>query len=153
MQDVKRFLPIGSLADRMGASEEWRGEALLLRGRRQALMAGNIANADTPNYQARDLDFSQAMAQALDRENTPTMSIRSARHLATAALGAGKSTLELAGYTEPSQGSLDNNTVDPDRERAGFAKNAILYEFAKLFYEDEFKEFQGAAGDPMKAPR
>lgn len=153
MQTSNNFLPIGSLADRMGASEDWRGESLLLRGRRQALLAGNIANADTPRYQAKDLNFADAMGQALNATIAPKMEVSSDRHFAPETVARPKSTLELAGYSDPSQPSLDNNTVDLDRERAGIAKNSILYQLAMMVYEDELKEFKDAAGDPMMAAR
>lgn len=153
MQTSNKFLPLGALADRLGASEEWRGDALLLRGRCQTVLAGNIANADTPRYQARDLNFADAMEQALNSTIAPKLVASSDRHVTSESVARPKSTVELAGYSDPSQPSLDNNTVDLDRERAGIAKNAILYQLAMMVYEDEFKEFKDAAGDPMKAPR
>lgn len=148
-----RFLPIGSLSDRMGASDDWRGEAMVMRGRSLATLASNIANADTPGYRARDIGFADAMQQALARSSAPQMEVRSPRHLPLVSVAASQSTLELARYAQPDQPRLDDNSVDMNTQRVGFAKSAILYELAKLVYEDEFNEFKGAAADPMKAPR
>lgn len=153
MQTNNRFLPVGSLSDRMGASDEWRGEAMVMRGRRMAILASNIANADTPGYRARDIGFADAMQQAMSRGTAPQLDTRSAQHLPMTSVSPGRSTLELATYVQPDQPRLDNNTVDLDRQRAGFAQNVVLYELAKLVYEDEFNEFKDAAADPMKAPR
>lgn len=153
MQTSNRFLPVGSLSERMGASDEWRGEAMVMQGRRMAILAGNIANVDTPGYRARDIGFADAMQQALARESAPKLDARSAQHLPLTPVSPGQSTLELASYAQPDQPRLDGNTVDMDRQRAGFAQSAILYELAKLVYEDEFNEFKGAASDPLKAPR
>ncbi len=104
-------------------------QALRVRDQRQQVLASNIANADTPNYKARDLDFKSALQGAL--QGAPAT--RGAG-LATTAPGhlAGKPGLAAeAGllYRTPAQGSVDGNTVDMDAERAAFADNAIHYEF------------------------
>jgi len=61
-----------------------------------------------------------------------------------------KARLDFARYVVPSQPSLDNNSVDMDRERGVFMKNAILYQMSLSTYEDEFKEFKLAASDPRR---
>ena len=102
-------------------------QALRVRDQRQQVLASNIANADTPNYKARDLDFKTALQGAL--QGSPA----SGTSLATTAPGhlAGKAGGADAGllYRTPAQGSVDGNTVDVDAERAAFAENAIQYEF------------------------
>ncbi len=104
-------------------------QALRVRDQRQQVLASNIANADTPNYKARDLDFKSALQGAL--QGAPAAG---GAGLATTAPGhlAGKPGLAAeAGllYRTPAQGSVDGNTVDMDAERAAFADNAVHYEF------------------------
>ena len=104
-------------------------QALRIRDQRQQVLASNIANADTPNYKARDLDFKTALQGALlgsSAAGGTTLATDSPGHL------AGKPGLAAeAGllYRTPAQGSVDGNTVDLDAERAAFADNAIHYEF------------------------
>lgn len=151
MSSSAKFLPINGAAGAAATDEEWRGRAVILRAHKQALLASNIANADTPGYQARDFDFSDAMRDAMKRLPGPTLQATSARHVGTTAPAiATQSTLDFARYVVPSQPSLDNNSVDMDRERGVFVKNAILYQMSLSTYEDEFKEFKLAASDPRR---
>ena len=100
--------------------------ALSIRGQRQQMLASNIANADTPNYKARDIDFSAAMGQALNRSggNSAELAKTSVSHLN--AQGSVNGTAAL--YRPSVQGSVDGNTVDMDVERNQFTDNAIRYE-------------------------
>lgn len=102
--------------------------ALALREQRQQLLASNIANADTPNYKARDIEFGRAMQAALTRSGPQTSGLvkTSAAHLGgTGAPATGDAALR---YRTVQQGSVDGNTVDMDTERNQFADNAIRYE-------------------------
>lgn len=103
--------------------------ALSLRAQRQQLLASNIANADTPNYKARDVDFSKALEGALAArasETTPGLTKTSTVHLSgTGNTGPGGAPLL---YRSVQQGSVDGNTVDMDVERNQFADNGIRYE-------------------------
>ncbi|GHC92846.1 flagellar basal body rod protein FlgB [Pseudorhodoferax aquiterrae] len=153
MEPASRFLRIGSLSDRIGATEEWRGDAVVMRGRRQAILASNIANVDTPGYKARDLSFADTMEDALTRANGPQLDAKADRHFGPESMVRPRSTLELAGYEQPDQPQLDNNSVDMNTQTAKIAKNSILYELAMQVYEDELKEFKAAAGDPRTASR
>ena len=104
-------------------------QALRIREQRQQVLASNIANADTPNYKARDLDFKAALQDALQGSSAGGGTV-----LATTAPGhlAGNPGLASdAGllYRTPAQGSVDGNTVNMDAERAAFADNAVHYEF------------------------
>jgi flagellar basal-body rod protein FlgB len=105
--------------------------ALSLRAQRQELLASNIANADTPNYKARDIDFNSALQGALASKGA------AASPLATTAqnhIGRGlPSGNTLANgtpvmYRGEVQGAVDGNTVDMDVERNQFADNALRYE-------------------------
>lgn len=143
------FLPInGRACEGTAPDDEWRSRALILRAQRQALLASNIANADTPGYQAKDLNFSEAMQDAMQRLPGPALQATSTKHV-TMPVQA-QSTLDFARYVGPSQPSLDNNTVDMDRERAEFTKNSILHRLAIDTFSDEYKEFKLAASDPRR---
>jgi flagellar basal-body rod protein FlgB len=105
--------------------------ALSLRSQRQQLLASNIANADTPQYKARDIDFANALQGVMARGAAPagTLVATAPAHLGAAApssdvLPDGTAVL----YRTPAQGSVDGNTVDMDVERNQFADNAIRYE-------------------------
>ena len=103
--------------------------ALSLRAQRQQLLASNIANADTPNYKARDIDFASALQGALSKSAQPgQLAVTSPQHQQAVANGdmLGDGTPVL--YRQNAQGSADNNTVDMDVERNQFADNAIRYE-------------------------
>ena len=114
---------IGKLDDYLRFNEV----ALSLRSQRQEVLASNIANADTPNYKARDIDFSAALRSALG--NGPAQLAATApKHLKGGPNGAGAAAGAALLYRTPAQGAIDGNTVDMDIERNQFADNAIRYE-------------------------
>lgn len=104
-------------------------KALSLRAQRQELLASNIANADTPNYKARDIDFSSALQNALAGKTGNALATTAQNHI-----GRGKPTGDLLAngtpvlYRGEVQGNVDGNTVDMDVERNQFADNALRYE-------------------------
>lgn len=99
--------------------------SLSIRSQRQQLLASNIANADTPNYKARDLDFNAAMNTALDK----TQAAQSMNRTAPAHLGGAPTIAGVQpGYRKEVQGNVDGNTVDMDVERNAFTENALRYE-------------------------
>lgn len=100
-----------------------------LRGYRQQLIASNIANADTPNYKAVDIDFRDAVriAQAAMAGET-SLATTNSRHLAATASNTPWG-VPLK-YHAPWQPSADGNTTEMDVERAKFAENAVMYEFS-----------------------
>ncbi|MFZ4478418.1 MAG: flagellar basal body rod protein FlgB [Rhodoferax sp.] len=116
------------MIDKLDSSLRFHQEALNLRARRQEVLASNIAHADTPNFKARDIDFSAALTQAVERgrrSDAMPMSGTSSRHLpGSATAGAGAELL----YRTPVQSSVDGNTVEMDVERVNFADNAMRYE-------------------------
>lgn len=118
--------------------------ALSLRAERQQVLASNIANADTPNYKARDIDFSSALKQALSQGGTASaaMAKTSPAHLGgTAGMTASGAPLL---YRTTAQGSVDGNTVDMDAERNQFADNALRYEASVTFAGGELKKLLAA---------
>jgi flagellar basal-body rod protein FlgB len=132
------------MIDKLGDALNFHGNALTLRARRQEALAANIANADTPGYQARDFDFSKALeaANAASGTNGGASLARSApAHVATGTTG-GPATPML--YRLPLQPSLDGNTVDMDTERMQFADNAVRYEAALRFLNGQIKTILSA---------
>lgn len=94
------------------------GTALALRSQRLALLASNIANASTPNYKARDIDFNKALESAS----------RGGSGVDQAARGA-------LGYRVPLETSMDGNTVELSTEQTQFAENAVKYRTTLSFLE------------------
>lgn len=130
-------------------SEDWRSQALVFRGKRQAMLASNIANADTPNYKARDISFAEvlrASSLAADAQDQQSKESSSAREMPLIP----PSTLAFAGYRQPLQDSIDGNTVELEREQAEFARNTILYTLAMTSLNDEAQEFKQATALPTK---
>ena len=115
--------------------------ALGARAYRSQVLASNIANADTPGYQARDVDFKSALGQAL---GTPQAGASAMVRTSTRHMGAGGAQAEGAAgaplvYRTVSQASIDNNTVDVNVERAQFADNAMRYEASLTFINSKIK--------------
>lgn len=113
--------------------------ALSARTARSEILATNIANADTPHYKARDLDFSQALKNA-DRGGF-SMHRTSDRHL------TGRSTTPLMAalqYRIPVQPSIDGNTVELDNEVAQFSNNAIYMQADLNFLNGKMRSMQTA---------
>jgi len=110
-------------------SHSFQETALALRAYRQQLIASNIANADTPNYKAVDIDFRAALriARAAIAAEPASLSTTDARHIPAQAANAMPS-IPLK-YHVPSQPSIDGNTVDMDVERAKFSENTLMYQF------------------------
>lgn len=105
--------------------------ALSVQAQRQQLLASNIANADTPNYKARDIDFRSALQGALgDRSGPLALATTSSGHLPDAPVGPLPGYI---GYRRELQSSVDGNTVNMDVERAAFAENSIHYEASVTF--------------------
>ncbi|MBD8528807.1 MULTISPECIES: flagellar basal body rod protein FlgB [unclassified Massilia] len=105
--------------------------ALSLRAQRQELIASNIANADTPNFKARDIDFASAMQGALAKTNANAANPLAATnkgHIQPAADGKALPDGTPVLYRGVVQGAVDGNTVDMDVERNQFADNALRYE-------------------------
>jgi len=137
------------MIERMTSNLQFHGQALTLRSQRHQLLASNIANADTPQYKARDFDFGQALAQATGAaRGTSTPQATDARHLAGGTAIAG-SELRRAGspdalYRTPEQPSIDGNTVDLNQERAQFADNAMRYEATLRFINGNVRNLLSA---------
>jgi flagellar basal-body rod protein FlgB len=115
-------------------------QSLLMRERRAQLLAENLANADTPHYKARDLDFRAVLAgaRAQDRADLRTSH---ALHIA----GAGSTVAgEEALFRAPIQPSIDGNTVDPQTERSAFLDNALRYQASLQFLDRRIRGLMSA---------
>ena len=130
------------MMNRLTDGLNFNAQALTLRAERQRIIASNIANADTPGYVARDLNFAQAL-----REATSASRITGTSQLAPSDTSA-QSTIDRVArnlvYAVPSQTNLDGNTVDMDRERAAFAENAIKYESTLRFINGQVRTMMDA---------
>jgi len=107
--------------------------ALRVREERQGLLASNIANADTPNYKARDINFSDALKRASKtRQSTGAaipLAVTAGAHLSGKSTRAANTVNGVAvQYRNDQQGRIDGNNVDTDYERMQFADNAVRYE-------------------------
>jgi flagellar basal-body rod protein FlgB len=114
-------------------------QALELRSRRTEVLAGNLANADTPGYKARDLDFRAALSAA--ESSGGALNTTHANHIG-GANGAGTNGDLL--YNTPSQPSLDGNTVDLQQEKAKFAENAVQYQASLQFLNGKIASLRAA---------
>lgn len=118
------------MLDRLTDSLNFQTQALVLRSERQRVIASNIANADTPGYQAREMDFAAALRAASGSgRSASALSATQAGHLSAGGTAGGTALT----YAAPAQTNLDSNTVDMDRERAAFADNAVHYEATLRF--------------------
>jgi len=132
---------------------DFHSKALVLRAERQRVIASNIANADTPGYVGRDVNFKAAMSAAVGKNDlsvslqSPSGSTSSGmsntRHIplqaSTASLGGG-----ALAYTTQTQPAMDGNSVDMDRERANFVDNSVRYEATLRFINGSAKTLLSA---------
>ncbi|WP_114972580.1 flagellar basal body rod protein FlgB [Rhodoferax ferrireducens] len=130
---------------------DFHSKALVLRAERQRVIASNIANADTPGYVARDLNFKDAMNNATGGGLSASSiglqgnGATNAKHipLSGSTVGSLGGASSLA-YTAQSQPSLDGNSVDLDRERANFVDNSVRYEATLRFINSQSKTILSA---------
>jgi flagellar basal-body rod protein FlgB len=116
--------------------------ALNLQARRQELLASNIANADTPDYKARDIDFRSALANALGRPGGALpLAQTAAGHLPVGGAAAFEAHI---GYRQELQSAVDGNTVNMDVERAAYAENSLQYEASLTFINGLLRGMQTA---------
>lgn len=115
------------------------GQALKLRAFRNEVLSANIANTDTPNFKARDVDFKAALSTA--RGDDTSLRTTSDRHLSSLSMNPlGADVL----YRVPMQSSLDGNTVETDVEQAQFAENALQYRATLQFLDGQIRTLKYA---------
>jgi flagellar basal-body rod protein FlgB len=121
---------------------QFHRNALNLRTFRQQVLASNIANADTPGYKARDIDFAVALKDiAAGREANLSLRTSDARHMSPDSNGGDPAKLL---YRDPVQPSIDGNTVDMNMERNRFAENAVHIDANLTFLNAKIKTLLAA---------
>lgn len=137
------------MIDRFDAQLQIQRAALGALTYRQELLASNIANADTPNFKARDIDFKGALEAAVAGRTGGgvagvagvTLAATSPRHIG-GALSAGGAFAGAVKYRTEFQPNVDGNTVNMDIERSAFAENALRVEAAMSFITGDIKSLQ-----------
>jgi flagellar basal-body rod protein FlgB len=133
----------------MSGLDEYFGlneQALRVHSRRAEIIAGNLANADTPSFKARDVDFKAALQQAKMDAPHSTLQTTHANHISTGGSQASSvdSILGELKFRIPSQPSIDGNTVDPLMEKSAFMENAMLYQTNMRFLSGKIKSLMSA---------
>jgi len=114
--------------------------AMLLRAERAEILANNLANSDTPGFKARDMNFQQVLAGEAERQSSLQMAGTHQGHMHGR---SSSSDYELM-YRNPSQPSIDGNTVDTQIEQTLFTKNTMDYNASYEFLSGKFKGLKGA---------
>ena len=114
-------------------------QALLVRTQRNEMLASNIANADTPNYKARDLDFREVLKK--QAVQPVTLKATQAGHMQP---GQGPVSPQFIKYRTVSQPSLDGNTVDIQQEQIQFAANSAQFEATMRFLNGKIQGIEKA---------
>jgi len=141
--------------DKLDALFDFNATALRVRAQRQEILAANIANADTPNFKARDIDFASSLKKALeanaaDATNSAAVASNGGLALATThskhISGSGTGGINEADllYRPLIQGSVDGNSVDGEVERSAFVDNAIHYEANITMLNASIKDMNAA---------
>lgn len=134
------------MINKLNKELDYHHQALSVRVARQELLSSNVANADTPNFKAKDIDFASVLHDKLGLTSQSGLSnvklnATSPQHIHSAAQGIfGDRIL----YRVPLQPSADGNTVDMDMERTRFADNAIKYDASITFLNNEFRNLVSA---------
>ncbi|MBA1200813.1 flagellar basal body rod protein FlgB [Pseudomonas capeferrum] len=112
--------------------------ALNFRAQRAEVLANNIANADTPNYKARDMDFSSMLAAESEKRQGGSFGLErtNSRHIDAQGASTGEQTLQ---YRTPMQPSIDQNTVDAQIEQSNYAQNAMDFQASFTLLNSKFK--------------
>ncbi len=113
--------------------------ALALWQQRAEVLANNLANADTPNFHARDIDFRSALGAASGQTSLP-MATTAAGHRSSASSGGEQGLM----YRVPTQPSLDGNSVDAQVEQAAFAENSVRYQASLAFISGQIRSLRTA---------
>lgn len=111
-------------------------DAMQLRSRRSSILAANIANADTPDYKARDMDFTAMMKQSMaGSSNNLSMSRTNDNHISASSMRADPDIK----FRNPLNASLDGNTVDMHAEQSRFSQNAVQYQTSLTLLSGKIK--------------
>ncbi|MDH4246853.1 MAG: flagellar basal body rod protein FlgB [Deltaproteobacteria bacterium] len=119
-------------------------KSLDFRSRRNNVLASNVANVETPGYKAKDLVFEQALGQAMASTEPGPLQVTNSKHL------DGRNLVPLAGVqpleirTSNPVGSLDDNSVDLEREMAKLAENQVLYQGLTQMISHKFLQLRAS---------
>ena len=139
------------MLDKMTQNLGFPGNARLVRSERQRAIPSNTAYADTPGYVGRDVNFVATLKEATEASERSARSASSRaastsdpRHIPLPTVRFHSDRDSALGYSVQTQPSLDNNTVDLDRERANFVDNAVRYEATLRFINGSSKTMLSA---------
>ena len=113
-------------------------QALALREKRSEVLASNLANADTPGYKARDLDFQSALKKSMPSNQSIERTQEGHFSPSDRLLGA------TMMFRAPNQASLDGNTVESHIEQAKYSENAVQYQASLRFVNGRFSGLMSA---------
>lgn len=109
-------------------------QALQFRALRNQVLSSNIANADTPGYKARDIEFGAALKNARGDQ----LAMHKTNELHKSAMNSNSAGSSVK-YRLPTQPTLDGNTVETDVEQAAFAENAVQYRASLAFLDGRIR--------------
>ena len=126
------------MASKIDKALFFQQQALGLRAYRQQVLAGNIANADTPNFKARDLDFASVLAEqnAKAKGGEFQLNRSNSKHIDAQGVASADAALR---YRMPSEPSLDQNTVDLQVEQSKYAENSVQFQASFTLLNSKFK--------------
>ncbi len=114
--------------------------ALKLQAKRSELLAANLANADTPNYKARDFDFKAILSEYQDPRSAASLETTRSNHLGGDNAMADPTPM----FRMPTQPAVDGNTVDSEVEKAAFMENSLQYQATLRFIDGSIKTLRTA---------
>ena len=126
------------MLDRLNEDFRFFQQSLGLRAQRQEVLSSNIANADTPNYKARDLQFASVLAEQSAKTQRGPVSLNrtNSQHIPADGLIAGDASLA---YRTPFHPSIDQNTVDLQIEQSNYAENSVQFQASFTLLNSKFK--------------
>ena len=119
-------------------------DALKVQSKRMEVLAKNLANVDTPNYKAQDIDFKTALAQAGSPGAALPLATTTSNQIGNSATTGDIDTSGALKYRVPLAPSLDGNTVDAQMEQAAFADNTVRYQATLTFLSGSLKDLMTA---------
>jgi flagellar basal-body rod protein FlgB len=134
-----------TMASRFDSVLGIHANALPIRELRAKTLASNLANADTPNFKAQDIDFKSALLKIRgDKDDLPSPSMKLTNSGHIAGFDSGISTSDYLRFRNPTQPSLDGNTVETHIEKAKFMENGIQHSVTLQFLDDKIKGIKDA---------
>lgn len=118
-------------------------KALGFRAQRAEVLANNMANADTPNFKARDLDFASVLAEQNTKAKGGEFQLNRSNSKHIDAQGVASADAALR-YRMPAEPSLDQNTVDLQIEQSNYAENSVQFQASFTLLNSKFKGLIGA---------